>query len=158
MSEEKDLKHAQEVYNSLCAMLDGRGWHYEKIKEELKVECSAQGEDLPIRLIMRVDSKRQLVSFLSPMPFTVPENRRAALAVAVSQANNGMVDGSFDYNLLNGTILFRITTSYRESLLGNDLFDYMLMCACYTIDRYNDKFLIVCKNNMPIEEILTYID
>lgn len=157
MSEEKDLKQAQTVYKALCEMLEERDWHYEKYEEELTIKCGAQGEDLPMEIIVEVDRQRQLVSLLSQMPFAVPENRRTALAVAVSQANNGMVDGSFDFDYLSGRIVFRMTSSYRESLIGKQLFEYMLSCACYTIDEYNDKFLMVAKNEMSAEEILDYI-
>lgn len=157
MSEEKELKQAQTVYKALCEMLNERDWHYEKDEENLAIKCGAQGDDLPMEIIVEVDRKRQLVSLLSQMPFAVPENRRTALAVAVSQANNGMVDGSFDFDYLSGRIVFRLTASYRESLVGKELFAYMLMCACYTIDEYNDKFLMVAKNEMSAEEILDYI-
>lgn len=157
MSEEKDLKQAQSVYKALCEMLDEHEWHYEKDKDELSITCGAQGEDLPMKIIIKVDRDRQLVSLFSQMPFAVPENRRTALAVAVSQANNGMVDGSFDYDYLSGRIIFRMTSSYRESLVGKELFDYMLMCACYTIDEYNDKFLMVAKNEMTPDEIIDYV-
>ncbi|MDE7373620.1 MAG: hypothetical protein K2N18_06115, partial [Clostridia bacterium] len=95
MSEEKELTQAQTVYNALCEMLDEHDWHYQKLEEDLSIKCGAQGDDLPMEIIVDVDKDRQLVSLISFMPFTIPENRRAALAVAVSQANNGMVDGSF---------------------------------------------------------------
>ena len=157
MSEEKDLKQAQAVYKALCEMLSERDWHYEKFEKDLTIKCGAQGEDLPMEIIVEVDRQRQLVSLLSQMPFAVPENRRTALAVAVSQANNGMVDGSFDFDYLSGRIIFRMTSSYHESLIGKELFTYMLSCACYTIDEYNDKFLMVAKNEMSAEEILDYI-
>lgn len=157
MSEEKELKQAQTVYKALCEMLNERDWHYEKDEENLAIKCGAQGDDLPMEIIVEVDRKRQLVSLLSQMPFAVPENRRTALAVAVSQANNGMVDGSFDFDYLSGRIVFRMTSSYRESLIGKQLFEYMLSCACFTIDEYNDKFLMVAKNEMSAEEILDFI-
>lgn len=157
MSEEKELKQAKAVYASLCEMLDDRKWHYEKDEEELSISCSAQGEDLPMEIVIEVDRKRQLVSLMSRMPFVIPENRRSALAVAVSRANNGMVDGSFDYDYIGGRILFRLTSSYRESLIGKDMLAYMLACSCYTIDEYNDKFLFVAKNDMTNEEIVKYI-
>lgn len=157
MSEEKDLKQAKTVYKSLCDMLDERKWRYQKHDEDLTITCGAQGEDLPLELIMEVDAQRMLVSIMSPMPFAIPENRRTALAVAVSQANYGMVDGSFDYNYLNGRIVFRQTMSYRNSLISKELLSYMLLCACNTIDEYNDKFLMVAKNNMTNEEILEFI-
>ena len=157
MSEEKVLKQAQAVYRALCKMLDEREWRYEKKENELSIRCGAQGEDLPMEIIIEVDVDRQLATLLSPMPFTVPENRRVALAVAVSQANNGMVDGCFDYDCQTGKIIFRMTSSFRQSLIGKDLFAYMLNCSCYTVDEYNDKFLVVAKNDMSIDQIVEYI-
>ena len=157
MSEEEKVTQAQAVYNALCEMLDDHDWRYQKLEEELSIKCGAQGEDLPMEILVEVDKERQLVSLISFMPFTIPENRRAALAVAVSQANNGMVDGSFDYNYLTGRIMFRMTSSYRESIIGQNVFDYMITCACYTIDDYNDKFLAIANNEMSVEEILEYI-
>lgn len=157
MSEEKDMKQAKAVFMALCAMLDEHDWQYEKFEEDLTIKSGAQGDDLPININIEVDRQRQLVSLLSQMPFSVPESRRTALAVAVSQANNNMVDGSFDYDYLSGRIVFRMTSSYRESLIGKGLFAYMLSCACYTVDEYNDKFLVVAKNEMSVEEILDYI-
>ncbi|MCH5350892.1 MAG: YbjN domain-containing protein [Clostridiales bacterium] len=157
MTDEKSLKQAKAVYGALCEMLNDRGWRYDKDEAGLSISCSAQGDDLPIELHIRVDTQRNLVSLLSPMPFTVAPNRRDALALAVSRANNGMVDGSFDYDYVNGRIVFRMTSSYLESLIGKNMFEYMLMCACYTIDEYNDKFLVVAKNEMSFAEIANYI-
>jgi hypothetical protein len=157
MSNDKDLKQAQTVYNSLCEMLTELDWHYEKHDEDLAITCTAQGDDLPMELFVQIDKERQIVTLLSKMPFSIAENRRTALAIAVSQANTEIIDGSFDYDYLNGKILFRLTSSYRESLIGKDLFTYMVMCACYTIDDYNDKFLTVAKNEMSAEEILDFI-
>ena len=157
MADEKVLKQAQAVYKALCDRLDEHNWHYEKHEEDLAISCGAQGDDLPMELRIAVDTKRQIVTLLSQMPFEVPENRRTALAIAVSQANNGMIDGSFDFDFLSGSIIFRMTTSYRESLIGKELFSYMLSCSCYTIDEYNDKFLTVTKKAMSVDEILDYI-
>ena len=157
MSEEKKLKQAQTVYATLCEMLDEHDWHYEKDEERLSISCGAQGDDLPIEIRINVDAERSLVTLLSQMPFVVAEDHRTALAIAVSQANNGMVDGDFDYDYINGRIIFRLTSSYLDSLIGKDMLNYMLMCSCVTIDEYNDKFLMVAKSTMSNEEILDFI-
>lgn len=157
MSGEKDLKQAQAVFKALCDQLDSRGWHYKKDQENLMIECGVQGEDLPMELRVRVDKERKIVSLLSQIPFVVPENRRSALAVAVSAANFMMIDGSFDYNYLTGKIIFRMTSSFLDSLIGKELFGYMISCSCYTIDVFNDKFLLVAKQDMSDSEILKYI-
>lgn len=156
--EDKNLKQAQAVYKTFCDMLDGRNWHYKKDDEKLEIKCGAQGDDLPMELKIMVDSKRLLIAIYSFMPFEVPESRRKEMAVAVARANYGMVDGSFDYDYNTGKIVFRITSSYRDSLVGKDMCEYLLMCACFTIDRYNDKFLVISKNDMTIDEIIKFIE
>ena len=155
--EQKNLMDAHKVYEALCAMLNDRNWHYQKQEEKLRITCGAQGEDLPMEISMEVDAKRQLVVLLSQMPFGVAENRRAALAVAVSNANCNIVDGSFDYDYLSGKIIFRLTSSYRGCIVGKEMLDYLLVCSCGTIDYFNDKFLAVAKNDMSFDQILEYI-
>ena len=157
MADEKQLKQARATFRALCEMLDEKDWHYQKDAEKLLISCSARGDDLPIDIRIEVDAERQLIVLLSQLPFVAPENRRAAMAVAVSAANCGMIDGSFDYNYLGGEIIFRMTSSFRDSLIGKDVFEYIVGCSCYTVDEYNDKFLMVAKNNMNSEEILKFI-
>ena len=158
MADEKQLKQARAAFQALCEMLEEKDWHYEKDAENFLITCGAQGEDLPMEIRISIDAERQLIMLLSQMPFKISEDKRTALAVAVSVANNGMVDGSFDYDYLGGDIIFRMTSSFRDSLVGKDVFEYMLYCSCFTIDNYNDKFLMVAKSDMSNEEILNFID
>ena len=65
MEKRKEDLAAAQVYYDLCKMLDGEGWKYKKSVEDLRIECGAQGEDLPIELNIKVDAERQLVMVLS---------------------------------------------------------------------------------------------
>lgn len=154
MADEK-LARAQKVYDTLCATLDTYKWKYKKFEEELSIECGAQGEDLPMEITIRVDSDRQLIMLLSHLPFIISEEKRLDVAIATSIVNNKLVDGSFDYNITDGHMFFRMTSSFIESEIGNELFTYMLMCSCYTIDEYNDKFLMLGKGMMSIESFIS---
>lgn len=158
MADTKKLKRAQEAYKTLCKMLDKNGWHYDKNEDRLSIACSASGDDLPIDVRMSIDADRQLAVFLSSMPFTVPADRRDALAVAVSRANYGMVDGSFDYKYSEGKIVFRLTSSFIDSVVGVEMFDYMLGVSCSTVDNYNDKFLMIVKSDMTPDEVVKVIE
>lgn len=157
MADENALKQARTTFRTLCEMMQERDWHFEKDEEHFRITCGAQGEDLPIKLRINVDPDRLLIMIFSEIPFPIPENRRSALAIAVSAANFGLIDGSFDYSYLEGGIVFRLTSSFRESLIGKDLFEYMLMCTCFTVDKYNDKFLMVVKKDMSPEEIVKFM-
>ena len=151
---EVNVTKAKEVYTLLCRMLDNRDWHYEKLEDDLMIESGVKGDDLPIEFIMRVNPRNEIVSFMSWMPFKVEESKRIDLAIATCVANYGLADGSFDYNVADGSILFRLTSSYRESTLSEDLFEYMLMVSASTVDKYNDKFFMISKGALSIEQFI----
>lgn len=154
---DKEDKKALDVFKSLCETMDQNELTYTKNEEELAIYAQAVLEDLPIPFTIIIDKKMELIKFLSVVPFVVPEKRRIEMAVAVCQANRWIVDGSFDYNCVNGNLIFRMVASYHDSLIGNDLFLYMIAISLRTIDLYNDKFLAVSKNDMSIDEIVNFI-
>jgi hypothetical protein len=84
----------------------------------------------------------------------MPEDKRVEGAIAVSVANYGLVDGSFDYDISDGEIRYRLTSSYRESILSDDLFEYMIMCAASTVDDYNDRFFMLAKGMIDVEKFV----
>lgn len=151
---EDNLARARRVFETLCATLNLHEWHYDRNDEDLSIRCSAQGEDLPMDLFIKVDSDKQLILLLSHLPFVISEEKRLDVAIATSVANNGMVDGSFDYDISTGHMFFRMTSSFIESEIGSDLFTYMLMVSCHTIDEYNDRFLMVGKGLMSINDFI----
>lgn len=157
MADEKEIRQAKAAYDTLCEMLKDREWHYESDEDNFTIMCGARGEDLPMEIRVQVDPERLIVTLLSQMPFSVPEDKRVEMALAVSAVNYALVDGSFDYNFVDGTLLFRMTSSYRESLVGKDMFEYMLYVSCKTIDDYNDKFLMIIKEKMTLEDLVKFI-
>ena len=151
---EVNMEKAKEIFNALVDMLDTRDWKYDKFEEDLVIKSGIKGEDLPIEFIVVVKPKNQVVQLLSRLPFQIPEAKRVDAAIAICVANNGLVDGSFDYDISDGNITFRLTTSYRESTLGADLFEYMILVSAGTIDDYNDKFFMIAKDMMTIQQFI----
>ncbi len=154
MADEK-RERALRVFRGLCDNLDKRNWNYQKDEERLRIECTAHGEDLPMDLSIRVEADRQLLMLLSTLPFNVPEDKRLDLAIAITHVNDRLVDGSFDYNISDGRILFRLTSSFIDSEIGNDLFTYLVGCSCQTIDAFNDKLMRVALDMMGVEEFIS---
>lgn len=150
---EVNMAKANEVFETLCSMLDHKGWHYEK-RDDLSIKSGVKSEDFPIDFVMRVNPKNQLVSFISCLPFQINEEKRLDVALAICVANYGMVDGSFDYDITDGTIFFRLTSSYRDSVLSENLFEYMLVVAAATVDAYNDKFFMISKGMLSLQQFI----
>ena len=152
--EEMNMKKAKEVFDVLVKMLDTRDWKYEKHEEKLLIKSGIKGDDLPVEFIVVVKPRNEVVQFISMLPFNMPEDKRVDGAIAVCAANYGLVDGSFDYDLRDGEIIFRMTSSYRDSHLSEDLFEYMIMVAASTLDQYNDKFFMLAKGMMSVQQFL----
>lgn len=152
---EENLERARKVYKTLCATLDSHSWKFTGDEEHLCIECGVQGEDLPMEVRIEVNSNAQLIVLLSRLPFVVSEEKRLDVAIATSIVNDRLVDGSFDYNITKGRMFFRMTSSFIESEIGNEMFTYMLMCSCSTIDAYNDKFLMLSKGMIGIEKFIS---
>lgn len=154
MADEKKIALAKNVYNTLCAAIERREWRFDKDEENLVVHFGVSGDDIPMQFIMVVDAERQLIRLLSPMAFKMSESKRMDGAIATCVASFGLADGSFDYDLADGTIVFRMTASFRESSIGEGLFQYMISCSCAVVDEYNDKFLAIDKGLMSITDFI----
>lgn len=157
MADTNQLKQAQTAYKTLCQMFEERSLSYEGDDESLTVYSGAKGNDLPVAIRMRVDAERMLIIVHSQLPFYVPENRRLEMAIAVSRANYGLPDGNFDYDFSSGELLFRMTSCYRDCLIGQELFEYMFVVSFSIIDQYNDLFEKVATTDMTVNEIMQTI-
>lgn len=154
MVDEKKMELAKQVYQTLCEAIERREWNFGKDEERLLVHFGVSGDDIPMQFILIVDAERQLIRLMSPMPFKMSESKRMEGAIATCAASFGMADGSFDYDLSDGTIVFRMTASFRESLIGEGLFQYMISCSCAMVDKYNDQFLALDKGIMSITDFI----
>lgn len=149
-------KHQQalKTFETICAMLDAREWKYDRDDENMRIICRVTGEDLPVDVVFLVQEKQQVVTLLSPLPFKMAEEKRVDGALAVAVANYGLINGTFDYDLRDGEIRFRMVSSFLESDLNAELFAYMLICSVSTVDDYNDKFMMLNKGLMTLEQFI----
>ena len=153
MSEIK-MERAKKVYATLCGALDERNWKYEKVDDELLVHFTVQGDDLPIQYLIFVDVDRQLLRLLSPLPFDMSEDKRIDGAIATCHATYGLMDGSFDYDLSNGRISYRMTSAFLDNEIPASVVHYMIDFAGVIVDKYNDKFFALNKGFLTIEKFL----
>lgn len=150
----EQTKMGQTVYETICQMFDDKGFHYQRHDDQHYVTCTLRGEDIPMDIIFDVRDERQLVKLVSFMPFKVPEDKKMDVILAITAVNNWLIDGAFVFDIEKGIITFTLTSSYIESILGKELFEYMLMVSASTIDDYNDKFMMIAKGMMSFEQFL----
>lgn len=157
--EKNGKEQAQEIFKNLNNYLQKADWNYAKIDRDGDgtVFLIAQGEDLSMGLMIKIDAERQLVYIMSQLPFVMDKEKLLEGAVATSMINQSLIDGSFDYDVKNGTISFRITTSWRGVLISDEIFEYLIMVSFLTIDKYNDKLLEISNGTMSLKELDAFI-
>ena len=151
------MKHmlAVQTYNTFCAAIEKRNWKYDRDEEKLVIFFTVNGDDIPMQLILRVDEDRQVLQMMSPLPFEMSESKRIEGAIAACAASYGLADGCFEYDLSNGRIVYRVSTSFVDSILGEGVMQYMMDCTLAIVDQYNDLFLALEKG---IIDLPTFIE
>ena len=152
MADDKKLAKAGIIFNTLCGKLDEMKVTYEIHEEDLVVTFVAKGNDLPMKFVLNIDAKRELIRLLSLIPAKFGGEKKVEGAIATNQVNFKLADGSFDFDYETGLIMFRMTSSYVDSLISGELFGYMVTIALLTVDEYNDKFLLLSRGMMKLED------
>lgn len=154
MADARDYKNATLVYETLKKVFDDREWKYTAHDDDLVVTYGVRGDDIPMDFVFKTDAERQLVALISMIPCVIPEDKRDAFALIVCAVNNKLADGNFDFDYESGHVYFRITSSFRESLISDAFIDYITTAASTIVDVYNDKFLMIATGMLSPEEFL----
>ena len=158
MVDAKKDKHAQSVYETICKVLDKKGLKYQNIGKDKDgdwtVRFGGTGEDLPMEFAMFVDTERQLIRMLSPMPFEFSEDKRVDAAIAIARANYKMIDGNFDFDMDSGRTIFKMTSCAINSIISEDLIDYIIGLSISMVDEFNDKFFMLEEGIMSLQDFL----
>ncbi len=148
------MANGKKVYGEIRKILDKMDWKYTPHDDDLIISSGIKGEDLPIEFLIVVNDERNVVQYISKLPFNMPEDKRVDGAVIVAVANYGLVNGSFDYDINDGEIRYRLTQSYLDGMPTQELIEYMIGASSSTVDNYNDRFFMIAKNMMTVSDFI----
>lgn len=83
------------------------GWEAEPIEGVTALRMHYQGKHDTLPCYARVRETQGTVAFYAQCPFSVPEERRAAVAEFITRANYGMVAGNFELDLGDGDLRYK---------------------------------------------------
>ena len=136
MADTMELMYARSTYHTLCKALDNMDLRYDRTDDELKVLLGFKGDAFDMQFLFLVDADRQLIRLISLLPFNMNEDKIVEGAIAVAGINYLLADGSFDIDLTEGHVLFKMTSTFRDSIIGEELTEYMVSIACSTVNKY----------------------
>lgn len=154
MSKESEAKT---MYGTLCQTIDNMQWRYGKDEANLVILAAVVGQNLSIQLFIKVDQERQVMFLKSPMPYTIPQDKREVVATAVAAANFAMLNGSFEFDTTNGNLAFKMVVPFMQSIISESVCRYMILLSCKMTDTYNDKFKALVDERMNLDEFVAFV-
>ena len=152
--EENNIQEAKEVFAGICRMLDNNKWQYTKNEEDMYINTKAVGKDLSMEISMLVEPENCDVLLQSYLPFTVPDDLMRDMAVAICETNQHILNGRFVLKAEEKNVVFYMSNHYGGALLNDDVYEYLLMVSCRTIDDYNDKLMLLAKKKVNLERYM----
>lgn len=148
------MKKGRDIYELVCRTLEAQQIEIEKREEELGAVFGVTSENVSMGMIFFVDTKRQLLRVWAALPFAVRKDRRAELAMAICQVNQGVPHGKFVLELdEEDSVGFKLCESYRGGRLGEDAILLMLACAVAMAELYQDKLKGIAEGTLSVEDI-----
>ena len=146
MATEAQKKAAERVYNTLVEHLNKAGLKYTEMDangDDYMIRLEGRGEDLPITLFIVVDAGRGLLMVKSPECTRLPADQIDVAAKAVCANNWSIANGCYSLDLDSGSIMWTACNSFLGSLMGEEAIRYLLGISLTTLDRFNDKFMLL---------------
>ena len=155
MADEKYISQAKKVFDDFCQMLDTMDGKYKADENEMRIDYGVEGYDIPMDFVVIIDAKARFIKVYSLLPFTAPEDKRIDLAIAACHATSSILDGSFDFDIESGRVVFRLTHSFEDTDINEAMLRYIFSYSSFAVDLFNDKLLAVSKGNLDIGDFLS---
>lgn len=157
MADNKLIARADEVYDILISELDSKKWNYKEDRKNRSVSFNVNGDLLPVAYNIIIDAERQLIKLRSVLPFDVKDDEAYALIFAVCRTNCCLTDGRFKLILENRTVLFDMTCSYIDSLIGEEVFDFLIFYTFIVVNKYNSRLRDLNEGTIDIQKYIEKI-
>lgn len=148
------MSRAQEIYQAVTAYLEKKNLPYEPHPDAGLVHLEINRDVLPMHIFLRAVDSSDALQVICPQGTKVPVEKRTDVAVAVSVANYGMVNGGFDLNIKDGSLHFRLCHSCKAGLPDDEQLRYLIGCAASTMKQYQERFFMLIKGMIDLEKFL----
>lgn len=159
MTNERAIKSANEVYNTIRTLLQEKQWSFTESQKSnnLVIKCKTYGDDLPIPFQFYVNTDKCVATLSSPFNFKIPKSILEQVALIINAINTRLVEGKLCYDIIEDTISFRSSIYFEDSLISKNAISNMLYTALCTIDLYNDKLLSMVQEQISYDDMLAFI-
>lgn len=153
MSYSKKQRQIDFVLKNITNVLEREKIEYLKDEKNLKISFSVN-KYLKADFVFKINSEKMLVSLISKIPYIVKQDKIEDLAAAVCFINNFTANGCFDFDINTGEMLFRMTNNFLESLIGEEVYEYMIDCSINMLIEYSEQLILLARGSISLDEFV----
>lgn len=147
-----------EIFSAVVNFFEeSKKWDFVRDDADGIIHTGYEGKNGNWRCYGHAREKQKQFVFYSIAPFSVPENRREAIALFLTRVNNGLIMGNFELDFSDGEIRFKTSIDVAGSQLTSALIKHILLGNISMMDQYLLSIKSVIEGVSP-EEAIAKID
>ena len=154
MTSDNPNARALEVYERVKGALSGAGIAFTSDAEKRTVSPAVPGMEGAFELEYYVSEVHETLLLTAHLPCKMPEQRRIDGALAIACANTCIVNGSFKYELGDGSVFFCVAVSYASLGLTSGAVLDMIRQATQAVDRFGISLFRLANGFISLEAFL----
>ncbi len=141
---EVNMEMAKTMFGSICSTLDNMKLNYQVHEDDLALVLGHKGDDMEHNILVLVDAEKEVIRVVERLPFKMNPDKASDIAMAVCNANERLLVGSFSYDMQEN-LTYNITQIYNGSLIGEEAIKRMILTLAFTVEDFDDKFMALNK-------------
>ena len=145
--------NAQAVYDTMIRALKGIDWKFQELGDHV-IRYTYTGKDFPMDFLVMIRDKADMVLFRTVMPCRIPDDKMTEALLATHMANNKFRMGEFVLDFERKQVSFALNPLYEDATPREEWFIYLMQLAHMVADEYNDKFMMLAKGMISLQDII----
>jgi hypothetical protein len=130
------------LIDAVVGAVETNGWRYTRMDDGV-IAFPVNGDRAAYAALTIANDEFHHVTLYCGFGPRVPDDRRAAVAEAITRANYGLVVGNFELDFGDGELRFRVGVGTNGGTFSAEMAGYMISLAVYMCDRYHDALMRV---------------
>ena len=135
-----------------------REWSFKRIPDRTAVRSEIRGKNSMYTVHFRTDEEDEILQIYTMLPHRAPEEQRLKVAEYVTRANYGLRIGSFEFDIRDGKVRYKVSVDVEGGALTYTMIDNMVGAGLSTMDRYFEGFMMVYYAGRSAEEAIDKIE
>ncbi len=141
------------LIDTVIAAVEDHGWRYTRADEQV-ILFPVGGQRSAYDALVITNEEFHYATVYCTLGPRVPDDRRAAIAEAITRANYGIAVGAFEMDFGDGELRFRVGIDVEDGVFSATMAKNMISLSVYMCDRYHDAIMrVIFAGEAPADAI-----